>query len=57
MSMSLLEVLNDAGYNLDNLADARWFLSKQTEFTELVEKTEKTVEEYEEELRNEDADE
>lgn len=55
--MSLLEVLNDAGYNLDNLADARWFLSKQTEFTELVEKTEKTVEEYEEELRNEDADE
>lgn len=44
MSVSLLEVIEHAGYNLDTAEDALWLLSKQSEFSELVEKADELVE-------------
>lgn len=37
MSVSLLEVIEAAGYNLENREDCIWLLSKQSEFEELIE--------------------
>ena len=38
MSVSLLEVLENAGYDIkNNVEDARWLLSQESEFNDLVE--------------------
>ena len=49
MSVSLLEVIEHGGYDLEIVEDANWLLSKQSEFEELIEKAQQTVEEYENE--------
>jgi len=48
MSVSLLECLESAGYDLSTKEDATWLLSKRNEFDELVEQAEKLVDESEE---------
>lgn len=47
MSVSLLEVIEHGGYDLTTVADARWLLSKQTEFEQLINEAEAVVEESE----------
>ncbi len=47
MSVSLAEVIEHGGYDLTTLDDARWLLSKQSEFAELIEAAEETVEQLE----------
>jgi hypothetical protein len=47
MSVSLLEIIEDCGYNLDIYEDAVWLLSKRNEFDELIEKAEELVESHE----------
>ena len=47
MSVSLLEVIEAGGYNLETVEDSQWLLSKQKEFEELVEKAEDLIEESE----------
>lgn len=47
MSVSLLEVIEHGGYDLSTYEDALWLLSKQSEFTELVEKADELLEELE----------
>jgi hypothetical protein len=49
MSVSLLEVIEAAGYDLNTYEDATWLLSKQSEFEALVEQAEELVEEDEDE--------
>lgn len=49
MSVSLLEVIEAGGYNLDTPEDARWFLSKQSEIEDLIEECEAIIEKEEEE--------
>ena len=44
MSVSLLEVIEHGGYDLNTYEDALWLLSKQTEFAELIEKADELVE-------------
>lgn len=44
MSVSLLEVIEAAGYDISNPEDANWLLSKQSEFEELVEQAEEVLE-------------
>lgn len=49
MSVSITEVLEQAGYNIkDNIDDAMWLLSQQDEFAELCEQAEDLIEESEE---------
>lgn len=48
MSVSLLEVIEAGGYDLTTLEDTQWLLSKQAEFTELIEQAEELVEKGEE---------
>lgn len=55
MSVSLLEVINAGGYDLNIEEDARWLLSKQSEFDELVEQAQDLVEKIEEQ-ENEQAE-
>lgn len=47
MSVSLLEVINHGGYDLTTVEDARWLVSKQSEFEQLVEEAEAVIEEAE----------
>lgn len=47
MSVSLLEVLEEAGYDLGTYDDANWLLSKQVEFEELIDEATKTVDDIE----------
>lgn len=47
MSVSLREVIEHGGYDLDTVEDARWLVSKQSEFEELVKKAEELIEEDE----------
>jgi hypothetical protein len=49
MSVSLLEVIEAGGYNLDTLEDAQWLKSKSSEWDELLEKAEAKIEAHEEE--------
>lgn len=49
MSVSLREVIEAGGYNLETVEDANWLLSKQNEFEELIEAAEQKVEEEDEE--------
>lgn len=44
MSVSLLEVIEHGGYNLNNIQDAQWLISKQSEFDALVEQAEELLE-------------
>ena len=49
MSVSLLEVLESAGYDIKkNLDDAKWLLGKKSEFEELCEEAEELVDLYDE---------
>ena len=47
MSVSIREVIEHGGYDLTTLDDARWLLGKQSEFNELIEEAEATVEKLE----------
>lgn len=44
MSVSLLEVIEYAGYDITTPKDALWLLSKQSEFAELIEQAEEVLE-------------
>lgn len=49
MSVSLLEVLEDAGFDIKkNIDDAKWLLSKRNEFEVLCEEAEELEEKYSE---------
>ena len=48
MSVSLREVIEHGGYDLSTVVDARWLLSKQSEFESLVEQAEELVENQDE---------
>lgn len=51
MSVSLIQVLADAGYDVkNNVEDAKWLLSKVSEWDELVEHAEALEELYDEYL-------
>lgn len=43
--ITLREVIENAGYDIDTIEDARWLLSKQAEFNQLIENAEELVEE------------
>jgi hypothetical protein len=45
MSVSLLEVIENGGFDLTTKEDAEWLLSKQQEFEELIEQVEELLEE------------
>ena len=49
MSVSLREVIEAGGYDLSTPEDANWLLSKQSEFEELIEEAQETVDNEEEE--------
>jgi len=49
MSMSLEQVLNEAGYDFNTKDDATWLLSKVSEFEALVANAEDLLERFEEE--------
>lgn len=44
MSLSLREVIEEAGYDLTTKEDCEWLISRQNEFEELIELAEKGVE-------------
>jgi hypothetical protein len=47
MSVSLLDVLENAGYDIrNNVNDANWLLSQKDEFDELCEEAEELNEQY-----------
>lgn len=46
MSVSIEEVVSSAGYDVNNPDDANWILGQKTDWEELLEQAEKTVEEY-----------
>lgn len=48
MSVSLKEILEDAGYDFTTRSDAATLISWQTEFYDLVEEAEETLENFEE---------
>lgn len=48
MSVSLEEVINAGGYDLSTVEDARWLVSKQHEFENLIEEAEALIEEVDE---------
>lgn len=54
MSVTIKEVIESGGYDLTSLEDARWLLGQQTQFNELVEEAEETVEKLEAEADDED---
>ena len=57
MSVSLLEVIEAGGYDLNTEEDARWLLSQVNQFEELVIKAEDMIEAIEEaELEKEEAE-
>ena len=48
MSVSLSEVLENAGYDIkNNVEDAKWLMSQSNEWEELYENAEDLVDEYE----------
>ena len=47
MSVSLSEILENAGYDIkNNIDDARWFLGQESEFNELLEKAGELEDDY-----------
>lgn len=58
MSVSIREVIEAGGYDLTTLDDARWLVSQEAEFDELIEQAEELIEEAESKERDdEDEDE
>ncbi len=50
MSVSLSEVLSDAGFDIkNNRDDAQWLLSQRDEFDELCETADETIDKFDEE--------
>ncbi len=49
MSVSLREVIESGGYDLTTVDDARWLLAQQSNFADMVEEAELTIEQYEDE--------
>lgn len=49
MGVSIREVIEAGGYDITTLEDARWLVSKQSEFEGLVEQAEAVIEESEQE--------
>lgn len=47
MSVSIKEVIESAGYDLTTLDDARWLVSQEADFDELIEAAEELIEEAE----------
>ena len=47
MSVSLLEVIEHGGYNVDTVEGAQWLLATQREYEELIENATDLVEESE----------
>lgn len=48
MSVSLQEVIEAGGYDLTDESDARWLLSKRSEFDELIEEAEELLNQLDE---------
>ena len=48
MSVSLLQIIEEAGYNLSKIEDCYWLKSKSKEWDELLDKAEVLVNWYEE---------
>lgn len=46
MSVSLREVIESAGYDITSIDDARWLVSKASEFEDLIVEAEDIIEEY-----------
>lgn len=44
MGVSIREVIEAAGYDLSSLEDARWLISKEVEFDELLDEAEELIE-------------
>ena len=49
MSVSLLEVISSAGFDLNTVDDAQWLLSRVSEFEELIVQAEDLIEKAEDE--------
>jgi hypothetical protein len=49
MSVSLREVIESAGYYINTEEDARWLLSKQSEFEDLIEQSQSLINKIEDE--------
>lgn len=47
MSVSILEVIEFGGYNLELREDAEWLILQKNQFEELVEKAEQLLQEQE----------
>jgi hypothetical protein len=48
MSVTLIEVIEEAGYDLTTYEDANWLLSKQQEYETLIEDAQTLVDKYDE---------
>lgn len=48
MSVTLREVIEAGGYDINKIEDARWLKSKQSEFEELIEHVELVIEQDDE---------
>lgn len=60
MSVSIAEVLESAGYNVEEIDDAIWLMGQRSQWEELVEQADETImlaEEDESELSDEALDE
>lgn len=49
MSVSITEVIEAGGYNLNTLDDSEWLLSQEDEFDKLLEKAQEMIDKHEEE--------
>ena len=50
MSVSILEVIESAGYDLTTLEDAKWLVSQAKEFEELLDKAHFMIDQEQEKL-------
>lgn len=50
MSVSLLEVIEAAGYDLNTLEDSEWLVSKRREFEELLDKADFMIDQEQEKI-------
>ena len=51
MSVSLKEVIQSAGFDLEKVEDAEWLLTREEEFCELIEQAQDLVDYHEEHSR------
>ena len=56
MSVSLREVIEAGGYDLTTIEDARWLLSKRSEWDDLIDEAENLVMRYDDSEEDEDDD-